>query len=329
MPNPHDVRFGARLAIEPPDGGAVSLLDTDYLLLAQPFAIKREVADDGALGPDVRGTGDRAGVEQSGPVGEVDLSFNCRGAALDYSPTVEPLELGRLLRAYGHQAVYRAPFGESPAMWLYVPSAGRETGAWDFQEHGRRTVFRRATVPKWSIGGDAAGFLTTACTVRGVITGTTDSEPHSALFYDVATRPFRLNGSGVCVTPYVSTWEHVGLRRWMLQQSWETTDRLSGRDDGTVVGFARGRRVTTLSMSVEAATLAADVNPYALKESGASVFLSLALRSGRDWLYLVSEQARLLDVQDDEDGSLALWNLTFQLHNRGNATPYYLWMAQR
>jgi hypothetical protein len=320
------VVYGVRGALEATYGSGASLTDDNYIHLTQDPHVTIEPLNDGSMGVDPRSGAQAKRVRQSGRHASVLFSTYVRGST-DLA-TVPPRDIDVLLQSAGHERI-QTTISSQPA-WLYQPMVDDFTSAaFDIFSAKKQFRLEGAFGHELLIEASNLGVLRFSTAVTGILRTITDAAIPTAPTHDLVTSPVLFDGRGLSVSPVIGNWnQNCKVRSLKLKSAQEKVSRPSGTDTDGTAGIAIGRRVSQLEVVAEQVPLSV-FNPYTLRDAQTPVVMSFVCFGEGHYWYLVSDAAQLEAVVDEEDGSTAMWRMTFSLNGQGRArVPYRMVLAQ-
>lgn len=245
------------------------------------------------------------------PVGEHcsgSIACEIRGAGVAYTSSITPPNIHALLRASGFSAAFDS------GAWTYTPTPISE----DYATAALRVYTRTERLDvvgalcDYEISSEDGAPLRISFEFQGLPTAPVN-EPLPAITYNSTLPPSATNigfqwGS---VTGLV-------VRSLQLTGNREIAPRLDINAADGHAGFAAGRREPSLNIVVESTDLT-NFNPYEEKKQKTVVPFSFQVGSEVGNRFTVSGNAQVMNVQREEDGPVATWNIEIAIVN---TTPF-------
>ena len=297
--------------------GATLTEAADGILLAEEAVAVIDYNDDGQrAAPPGSAIGHQTKSAPSGRFCTLAPKVEIRGAGEAYAAGTVPQDLHTFMRMSGHTATL-----SDGVSWTYTPHAlttTPESAAFEALARGQQydLIGAYATLG-FLIEGPGFGIL--SADINAIMTTHPTDVALSAITYDSVAPP-KASNMGVTIGNYTGG---VSRRIEFAQNRDIATARVDHSGTAAHAGWAVGKMLPTMNMTVEADsfhgttpwTAAAAIDPYRAMYEGTSMTLGFTLGSvAFNKMVFAAAQVQITNVADEEDGPIALWNITFQLN---------------
>lgn len=287
----------------------------DGVLVVERPEVDLNYAHDGSRGSGPATRGPLPRTDPSGLEAAVELICEGIGSGSAYessTPTVPHLDA--LIRAAGLSSTIDETTGSEKVTYAIEG----DTGSIDsvaVEVYVRQQLYQ-------ILGGYAAGLTVEAegpmvptwtFPIQGI-----GSLPTDVALPDITSYPPVTRLPGKLVTPDLSFngVTSLNLRSFNLDLSSDLSQRLG--DNTTIhAGFTPGNYEPTLELTFEAVALST-LNPYQLRDQGTSIVVNFDVGQDQYNRFTIdAQQAKVVEVSDDDEGSVALWTVTLALEPSG------------
>lgn len=283
-------------------GGGVLAAASDGILVTEPPMVDLDYAHDGTRNGSWPG-GNAKRVAKSGRYGTLPVATEFTGAGSAYSASAVP-NIHALLRALGYSATLDAT--AAAEKYTYAPGTPGSL-VLDAYAAGEKRTLKGVYGQSLAIAADGPVVPAVSAELMGFCDALPADASVPAVTYPNVQPPKATN-----ITLSINAVTSLVVRSFNFSVEQPLTARLD-ENSGGHKGFAYGNQVARLEAVVEAVALST-LNPYNLADAQTAFATSLQIGSTQyNRLKLAASQAQLSEVEDQDDGPVALWSLVLEL----------------